>query len=198
MMRMMRKQKFQTPAPIDAVARTGKRSKITKADLQNMAELVAKRLTEVEACAVLNIRARSWYNWKSRHKNQTEFGELLARVRGAYLQAHLKNIEAAGVGEGPHKRADWRASDRLLALAAPERFAASQQSPEPPAAAGPVVGLEIFERWVKIADREIAAEGKASALGNNDYLDLLPAPPASRPAAKPTEAEPPRPPTKKP
>jgi hypothetical protein len=94
-----------------------------------MAKLVAKRLTEVEACGVLGIKIQAWKNWKMRVGKDLAFEDLLARVRGKQLEAHLRNIEDAERGKGAHERADWRASAHLLKVKSPERFGDQQASP---------------------------------------------------------------------
>ncbi len=106
-----------TPEPV----RTGIRSKITMLDCRDIADLVAKRLTETEACSLLGIEPKIWWSWKTNHKNAAEFTNVLTRVRASQLQAHLANIEDAQYGKNGH-RPDWRASDRLLQIKDRERF----------------------------------------------------------------------------
>jgi len=102
------------------------RAKIRPSDIEAIAALVAKRLTETEACALLYIRPAAWFSWKVRGNHARIFEDSLSRVKAAYLSSHLANIEAGAVGAGLHKRADWRASDRLLCIAAPDRYSPNQ------------------------------------------------------------------------
>jgi hypothetical protein len=129
------------------VERKRQRAKITRQDVREIAKLVAKRLTEAEACECLGIRPRSWYGWRESHKNQAEYTALLTRVRGEYLRANLAQMEKAAAGKGG-VRHDWRAADRLNAITAPDRYAASQPPPaELPAAVPP----SVVNCWIALA-----------------------------------------------
>ena len=103
----------------NTVAKRGRR--INLADVQAIAELVAMRLTEKEACIHLGINPESWSQWKIRHNGVTGFETILTRVRTAKLRGLIDGIRQAGFGENG-QRADWRALDRLLTITAPERY----------------------------------------------------------------------------
>lgn len=92
-----------------------KRARLTVEDAENIAQIVAKRVTETGACAILGIKFATWAQWKMRNANK--FDELLARIKEQQIYGHMQAIEAAQVK-------DWRASDRLLQIKAPERFGA--------------------------------------------------------------------------
>jgi hypothetical protein len=97
--------------------------------LKEYAELAALRLTDEEICAQMGWNYHSFKTWKCKTKNAPKLANLLVRARCMKLKAHLQNIEEASRGEGPHARADWRASSFLLAIADPARFATSSQAP---------------------------------------------------------------------
>jgi len=122
-----------TDQPLNQVKRRARR--ITWQDCEAIASQVAKRLTESEACHNLGIEPRVWFLFKNKAANLDKIQALLERMRGAQIKAHLENIEQAERGQGPHARADWRASAHLLAIKAPDRFSdrvqASQQASQP-------------------------------------------------------------------
>ena len=96
-----------------------KKRRITLADVEEMAKLMAKRITETGACLIIGIKPETWFTFKSRGNNNSKFSNILARVRESQLKSHLENIEAFQIK-------DWRASHALLQLKAPERFGAQQ------------------------------------------------------------------------
>jgi hypothetical protein len=96
-----------------------KKRRITLADVEEMAKLMAKRITETGACLIIGIKPETWFTFKSRGNNNSKFSNILARVRESQLKSHLENIESFQVK-------DWRASHVLLQLKAPERFGAQQ------------------------------------------------------------------------
>ena len=114
------------------------RRRITPADAESIAKLLTVcRMTETEACAHLGIKVQNWFNWKLVQNNARRNNEVLARVRAAHIQSCIENIQDGSVGAGNHKRADWRASDRLLGIMDPSRFGqqaqvASQQPSQAP------------------------------------------------------------------
>jgi hypothetical protein len=107
------------------------RRKITTQDMQDMAKLMAKRITETGACLMLGLRPESWFNFKARVKNTKKFEDILVRVRESKLSGIIDNIEAAGdpydvvtkTGQVYQRPGDWRAkawlAERVLA---PERL----------------------------------------------------------------------------
>lgn len=103
------------------VKRKPKSCRIDTNDALAIADLVAKRLTEKEACILLNIEPTAWFTYKSRNKDCDIFSNAVARIRAEKVRAHLENIESAGYGLNGH-RADWRASDRYLERIDPARF----------------------------------------------------------------------------
>jgi hypothetical protein len=121
------------PNPPPAVPKR-RRLRIGPAEINGMAELLARRLTETEAAGVLGIAPRSWFRWKQRQRNSGRFDALRETLTGRRIAAHLKNIEDGAVGAGVHKRADWRASKAVLEMADPHRFAGREPAPEPPRA----------------------------------------------------------------
>lgn len=116
-----------------------KRRRITKKDIESMAKLVAKRITETGACLMLGIKPETWFNFKLRQQNQSKFEESIAHFRESKLNDCLESIDKAGDEisfqneDGTHsiKRGDWRAkawlAERVLA---PERLG-QQQTGQP-------------------------------------------------------------------
>ena len=96
--------------PIKSKAR-----RITSEDVQDMAKLMAKRITETGACLILGIKPETWFKFKVRAHNACKFEKVLTHARESQLAGHMANIEAFQVK-------DWRASHALLQLKAPERF----------------------------------------------------------------------------
>lgn len=108
--------------------------KLTQSDIEQMAELMAKRITETGACLMLNIKPQTWFNWKGKQKNAGKFTDILSRVRETKLKACLDTIDEAGEAyEVPTKNGsfmkpgDWRAkawmAERVLA---PDRLGDAQ------------------------------------------------------------------------
>src|SRR5262245_15466153 len=91
-----------------------KKRKVCPDDVEAMARLIADRMTETEACAVLDIEPRAWFRWKGRRKNVGVFDSLRARLTGERIRQCLGKIAQAGDGSGHpalEKRGpDWRAS----------------------------------------------------------------------------------------
>ena len=110
-----------------------KRRKLNSTDLKAVAELVINsKLTETEACRVLNINVQQWWVFKSRKKNTPEFESICSRIRGFTIQNAMQTIEDCGNGIGM-KQPDWRAHAFRLQVIAPERFSPQQQAPQQPA-----------------------------------------------------------------
>ena len=111
---------------------------IDKETAEEMAKLMAKRLTETGAALMLGIDPAVWFDWK--HRNKAKFSDILSRIREAKLNAIIDSIDEAGDGDASRgMRPDWRAkawiAERVIA---PERF---QQKPEQ--AAAPSVTISI-------------------------------------------------------
>ena len=98
-----------------------KARKITMADAEAIAELVAYRLTETEACLHIGIEPARWWLWKNRKRNTPEFEKLTTRLRAAKLAGCLKEIGKAATG-ADGIRHDWRAAKELMAMASPDRY----------------------------------------------------------------------------
>ena len=95
-------------------------------DAVAIADMVAKRMTEAEACETLDINPRHWYRYKERAGKRPKIDALLTRMRARQIKAHIENMEDAEHGRNGH-RIDWRPSLELLRIKAPERF--GQQQP---------------------------------------------------------------------
>lgn len=91
-----------------------KKPGINREDVQSVARQVVRGLTETEACMVLGLDYKSWRKAKERIPTD-KWQELVAYERGNRIDGMMGSIES-------HTVKDWRAADRLLTLAAPERF----------------------------------------------------------------------------
>ena len=74
-----------------------------------------------EATAFLDIPYPTWRNFIERSGSAPKWDYMVARVKAAYLEGRLANIQDAETGKNGH-RPDWRASKALLEFAAPERY----------------------------------------------------------------------------
>jgi hypothetical protein len=99
--------------PLTRVRRRG--HKLTLADAEAIAALVAKRANEREACAVLGIPYSTWMHWKAKPHNADRFAEVLDAINGGKIKSHLENIEG-------FSKKDWRASEAYLAMTMPSKF----------------------------------------------------------------------------
>lgn len=101
------------------------RRKITLSDLGAIAEYVANRVTEVEACSMLGINYHVWQNWKGRNANNVKFETALSRIKGEGIKTHLDRISKASEAVNAKTGIpEWRASEAYLKLSDPARFAA--------------------------------------------------------------------------
>jgi hypothetical protein len=99
-----------------AVTKRPQRRKIDLQTIEEVARLVATKISEAEACRVLGINPTSFYKFKCVHKHQQKWAAALDKFRGEKLKLHLDNVEQAAVGSGVHakKGADWRASSWMV------------------------------------------------------------------------------------
>ncbi len=101
--------------------------RISWPDAEAIAEMVAYRMTEAEAALQIGIQPKQWYDFKNRAKRLAKFDELVTRIRGGKIASNLAEIKKAATGSGG-VRHDWRAADRMIAIAAPERYAQASQT----------------------------------------------------------------------
>jgi hypothetical protein len=113
-----------------------KRRKLSLLDVQSIAKLVARRkLTETEACHILEIVPEQWFGFKCKAKNKAHFDIIISRTRGNVINNAIERLERAGAdqditlpnGKVITKRGDWRADAARLPLIDPERFGDRQQ-----------------------------------------------------------------------
>ncbi len=114
-------EQLQSLIPKQPLERPSIRSKVTEDDVRQIAVLVAKRMTETEACAVIGLKPKQWFDWKSIKSRQSQFAELITQVRGQYLNARLGEIEQSAKGEGMKQR-DWRAAAWLAQVSGGDRY----------------------------------------------------------------------------
>ncbi len=103
------------------VPKPAKRAKILPEDIEQIAVMVAKRMTETEACAVVGLDPMSWFKAKHRHLKDGKFEKLVVQVRGQYVNARLTEIEQSARGEGMKQR-DWRAAAWLAQVSGGDRY----------------------------------------------------------------------------
>ena len=99
-----------TPETIDTLTRATPRRKIDATCIAEIAQLCAKKmLTESEACRKLNIKPRTWFDWKSRCGRTGKFAELLEAYRADRIESLIERIDRSGAN-GTHgvKYPDWR------------------------------------------------------------------------------------------
>jgi hypothetical protein len=109
------------PNAIDIPARAMPGRKIDAGTIAEMAKLVAKMLTESEACRRLGIKPRTWFDWKSRAGRNQKFADLLEAYRADRIESLIDRIEKSADGERL-KYPDWRAALALLKITDQRRF----------------------------------------------------------------------------
>ena len=108
-------------AAMPAPPRVKYRRKLSEQDFEDIAKLIAKRLTATEACHVLGIIPQSFFDWKCRGENEARFSDILHRVKGNYVNARIAEIEDSAAGIGVKQR-DWRASAWLAQVTGGDRY----------------------------------------------------------------------------
>lgn len=99
------------------LTKPARKRRISQADVEAIADLVAMRRTEKEACVYLGINPESWKTWKSLNGNSPLFTNLLSRVQTAKSKGLIDEIRRHGMGDKKRGiRADWRALDRVLTI----------------------------------------------------------------------------------
>lgn len=104
--------------PATTTAKPVKSVKIRLSDLKLIADLVAtRRLTEKEACAMLNLRYNRWLSWKSLHKNNAVFEKAIERIKARKITGYLNDIDRIADGSPELKmKPDWRAKAFMLGV----------------------------------------------------------------------------------
>jgi hypothetical protein len=146
-----------TPAPNPIPqARKPRRLRIGEREVVAMCECLAQRMTERESCQVLGIEERTWYRWKNHARNSERLRKYLDRITGQKIATHLGNIEAGAIGAGPHKRADWRASQAILGIIDRNRF--SPTAPPPPVQTAAPTPPATVNVWIDLAYAQVAEQ----------------------------------------
>jgi hypothetical protein len=96
--------------------------KITTATIAGMAKLVAKMLTESEACRRLGIKPQAWFDFKARGKNDEKWNELLEAYTAHRVEALIDRVEDSAYGLNGVKYPDFRAALALLKFTDKKRF----------------------------------------------------------------------------
>jgi hypothetical protein len=105
----------------DNLTRTLAKRRLDKSLIEAVAALVSRGLTESEACRQLNIRPKTFFNFKSTRRNDERFAELLEKFRSARIEDLISKIEHSADGVGMKQR-DWRAAKFLLEVLDRQRF----------------------------------------------------------------------------
>lgn len=128
-------QPGDTPETSDIVTRALAHRRIDSTCIAGVAKLCAKMLTESEACRLLGIRPRAWFDWKSRCGRTEKFAALLEAFRADRLNSLIAQIEAGAKGVNM-KQPDWRAAAHLLAVTGDKHRFGPQAESAPQAAPG--------------------------------------------------------------
>jgi hypothetical protein len=110
-----------SPQPVDIPACAMPGRKIDGSTIAQMARLVAKMLTESEACRRLAIKPRTWFDWKCRAGRNQKFADLLEAYRADRIESLIDRIEKSANGIDV-KYPDFRAALALLKITDQRRF----------------------------------------------------------------------------
>ena len=114
-------QGIDTPETYNIPTRAKPRRKIDAPVLAQMAQAVAKMLTESEAARLCGLEPRHWFEWKSRAGRAGKFTALLEHCRGARIQNLIDRVEKSAAGIDV-KFPDFRAALALLKFQDRTRF----------------------------------------------------------------------------
>ena len=93
-----------------AIAKRKLAPKFTEADIDAVARLIATRkMTQIEACSVLNINYGSFKSWMSAHAMNEKYSDCITRARAASLDRAIASIEESAYEGDAKGRKDWRA-----------------------------------------------------------------------------------------
>lgn len=112
-------------------SRAKSKRRIDASTIAAIARLVAKQLSESEACHRLGIKPQQWFTWKSRHNRSEKFAELLEAFRADRIDSLIERIEKSADGKGGVKYPDWRAALALLKIADMKRFGDTPATGQP-------------------------------------------------------------------
>ena len=129
----------------DILARATARRRIDATAIAGIAKLVAKNLTESEACRRLGIQPRVWFNFKERAGRGEKFAALLEAYRAHRIEHLIEQIEKSADGIGV-KYPDFRAALALLKITDQKRFGDAPAVEAPPL---PVVSVTIMSAAAK-------------------------------------------------
>lgn len=117
-----------------------RKRRITLEDAKGVAKLVAtRRLTETEACMILDINPRQWASWKTVHKNLPAFSDIVTRMRAKKIDNLISDIEQIADGdESIRLKPDWRAKQFILQVT-DKRFVMNSESSATENAAPPML-----------------------------------------------------------
>ena len=112
--------------------------RLAESDIQAILEMTAKGLNETEACLQIGIKPHAWFNWKV--DNKDKYQDTFTRIRGNRISHLLEQVDKAANGRDGIRH-DWRASQWLLSVSAPERFAQREQTASTNA---PAIALDVL------------------------------------------------------
>jgi len=168
---MARSGEADTANNDDILAGAIARRRIDATAIAGIAKLVAKNLTESEACRRLGIQPRVWFNFKDRAGRGEKFAALLEAYRAHRIEHLLEQIEKSADGIGV-KYPDFRAALALLKITDQKRFG---ETPAVEINPCPTVTINLIHDQLK---RVIgfASDADVKALPAAPVGELLPAP----------------------
>lgn len=133
-------------------------------DIEAIIALVCKGLNESEACAKMGIDRERYYNWKYIHKS--EYDDLFTRLKAEKLNRLVDCVEVATEGDASRGiRADWRAAQWLLSVAAPDRFTKDAGNQQPAQVFSLAVITDLAKRvYGDVVDAQIVAQPPPKAI----------------------------------
>ena len=120
------------------IAKKPKGRLITPEDVEGVCRLVARGMSQTHAAARIGLNPPSFANWVS--ENRLKYNDLLTRLKASRVDGLLSNVERAANGEDG-VRLDWRASQWLLQVVAPEFREDKGQAPPAPS----VVNIAVLD-----------------------------------------------------
>lgn len=124
-----------------------RKGKITLHDIRAIATIVVKNLrTETEACNMLGIRVKHWWQYKKRASVTRKYEDSLARLKEFSLNAVLTRISDSAHGLNGAKYPDWRAAAWFAERMEPRLQINTNQSPAVTTTTNTLILIEAVKR----------------------------------------------------
>jgi hypothetical protein len=111
---------------ITTIKRPAKRRAIDARTIDEVARLVARSLTESEACRLIGIQPSVWFDMKSRCRRSEKFAARLEHFRAKRIDGLVARVEKSAEGIDV-KQPDFRAALALLSHVDARRYSDSGQ-----------------------------------------------------------------------